>query len=73
MIDQCLEYDLSPMAWSPLAGGAIFTAQTHRFLTVKNVLHKVAKQLDSSIDKVMYAWLLMHPCPHHPHCGFRQN
>jgi len=61
VIDQCLEYDMQPMAWSPLAGGAVFTAQTHRFLTIKNVLHKIAKQLGTSIDQVMYAWLLQHP------------
>lgn len=61
VIDQCLEKKLPPMAWSPLAGGAIFTAETHRFLTIKNVLHKIAKQLDTSVDRVMYAWLLVHP------------
>ncbi|GAB5526844.1 MAG: aldo/keto reductase [Roseivirga sp.] len=61
VMDQCLEKRLSPMAWSPLAGGSVFTAETHRFLTIKNVLHKIAKQLDASIDQVMYAWLLTHP------------
>ena len=60
-IDLCLELGMSPMAWSPLAGGSIFTAQTHRHLTIKNVCHKIAKQLDVSLDKVMYAWLLAHP------------
>ena len=61
VIDQCLEYNMAPMAWSPLAGGAVFTAETHRFLTIKNVIHKIAKQLDTSTDRVMYAWLLSHP------------
>lgn len=61
VMDQCLEKRISPMAWSPLAGGSVFTAETHRFLTIKNVLHKIAKQLDVSIDQVMYAWLLTHP------------
>lgn len=61
VIDQCLEYNMSPMAWSPLAGGSVFTAETHRFLTIKNVIHKIAKQLDTSTDRVMYSWLLSHP------------
>jgi predicted oxidoreductase len=61
VIDQCLEKRISPMAWSPLAGGAVFTAETHRFLTLKNVLHKIAKNMDVSVDQVMYAWLLAHP------------
>ena len=49
------------MAWSPLGGGSIFTAQTHRILTIKNVLHKIADQLNCSIDQLMYAWLMAHP------------
>lgn len=61
VIDQCLEKRISPMAWSPLAGGSVFSAETHRFLTIKNVLYKIAKQLDTSIDQVMYAWVLNHP------------
>ena len=61
VIDQCLEERFSPMAWSPLGGGSIFTAQTHRILTIKNVLHKIADHLNCSIDQLMYAWLLAHP------------
>ena len=61
VIDQCLEYEIAPMAWSPLAGGSIFTAETHRFLTIKNVIHKIAKEIGTSTDRVMYAWLLNHP------------
>jgi predicted oxidoreductase len=60
-IDHCQEHRIHPMAWSPLAGGAIFTAETHRFLTIRNVLHKIGKQYDASIDQIMYAWLLAHP------------
>lgn len=60
-IDHCQEHRIHPMAWSPLAGGAIFSAETHRFLTIRNVLHKISKQLDASTDQVLYAWLLAHP------------
>lgn len=60
-IDHCQQHRIHPMAWSPLAGGAIFSAETHRFLTIRNVLHKIGKQFDASIDQVMYAWLLAHP------------
>lgn len=61
VIDQCLEKRISPMAWSPLGGGSIFSAQTHRVLTIKNVLHRVADQHNTSIDQIMYSWLLSHP------------
>ena len=60
-IDLCQELGMSPMAWSPLAGGAIFNAQTHRYITLKNVIHQVSDKLGVSIDQVMYAWLLNHP------------
>jgi len=60
-IDLCQELGMSPMAWSPLAGGAIFSAQTHRYITLKNVIHQVSDNLGVSIDQVMYAWLLNHP------------
>ncbi len=60
-IDLCQELGMHPMAWSPLAGGAMFHAQTHRMLTLKNVLHKIGDSHNAGIDQVMYAWLLAHP------------
>ncbi len=60
-VDHCQEHRIHPMAWSPLAGGAIFSAETHRFLTIRNVLHKIGKKYGASIDQIMYAWLLAHP------------
>lgn len=69
VIDQCLEKRFSPMAWSPLAGGSVFTAETHRFLTIKNVLYRIAKRLEVSIDQIMYAWLLNHPAKMVPLVG----
>lgn len=60
-IDLCQELNIQPMAWSPLAGGAIFNAQTHRMMTLKNVLHKISDQHNTTIDVIMYAWLLAHP------------
>ncbi len=60
-IDQFQKIGLSPMAWSPLSGGTIFKGETHRFLTIRNVLHKVSDEYGVSIDQIMYAWLLKHP------------
>lgn len=72
VIDQCLQERISPMAWSPLGGGSVFTAQTHRILTIKNILHKIADQLDCSIDQLMFAWLLAHPAKIIPLIGTGQ-
>jgi len=50
------------IAWSPLAGGRIFHDTDTTAIRLRVKLSEIAKryQLDS-IDKVMYAWLLMHP------------
>ncbi len=60
-IDHCQKHRIKPLVWSPLAGGAVFSAETQRFLTLKNVLHRIAKSHDTSIDQIMYQWLLTHP------------
>lgn len=60
-IDLCQEVGIPPMAWSPLAGGSIFKGDTHRLLTLKNVLHKISDPHGVGIDQIMYAWLLKHP------------
>ena len=60
-IDFCQEIGISPMAWSPLAGGAVFNAQTHRYITLRNVIHQIGDNLGVATDQVLYAWLLNHP------------
>ncbi|OEK00145.1 oxidoreductase [Roseivirga sp. 4D4] len=60
-IDLCQEVGIPPMAWSPLSGGSIFNGETHRFLTIRNVLHKISDEHGVTIDQIMYAWLLKHP------------
>ncbi|PEF72563.1 oxidoreductase [Bacillus pseudomycoides] len=61
-IDLCQEKRISPMIWSPLAGGEIFTGQNERAVRLRKTLQKVANELNvDGIDIVMYAWLLAHP------------
>lgn len=62
-LDQCQRLRMAPMAWSPLAGGAIFNEsnQEPRVVAVREALRKVAKQLNASVDQVAFAWLLKHP------------
>ncbi len=60
-IDLCQEIGIPPMAWSPLTGGSVFNGETHRFLTLRNVLHKIGDEHGATIDQIMYAWLLKHP------------
>jgi predicted oxidoreductase len=61
-IDLCLEKRIPPLAWSPLAGGKVFTSDDEKSVRLRNTLEKIAKELNvDGIDKVMYAWLLNHP------------
>lgn len=52
------QHEINPMAWSPLAGGALFGAGN-------KALHKqigeVAQRLDSDVASVAIGWLLAHP------------
>ena len=56
-----LKHKIKPMAWSPLAGGAIFNPKTEKDQRLTAVLKTIAAELNTDIDLVMYAWLLKHP------------
>jgi predicted oxidoreductase len=49
-----------PMAWSPLAGGKLFTDDA-RALRLRPALQRLADQHGVGIDAVAVAWLLAHP------------
>lgn len=60
--DHAQQHRYAPMAWSTLAGGAIFAAQTERAQRIRRVLETVGEEMDgASIDQVMLAWILRHP------------
>jgi len=52
--------ELTPMAWSPLAGGALFqdSAATARLAPI---FQRICEQQNCSIDQAAVAWLLAHP------------
>lgn len=61
-IELCQQERVSPMAWSPLGGGSIFTSQEAGVVRVRKVLEQVKEEIGAaSIDQVLYAWLLAHP------------
>jgi len=61
-LDFCMEERIAPMAWSPLAGGAIFTSQDDKAIRLKQTLEKIANEVGAKgIEEVLYAWLLIHP------------
>ncbi|AGX04338.1 hypothetical protein B14911_28180 [Bacillus sp. NRRL B-14911] len=61
-LNHCLEKRIAPMAWSPLAGGRIFSAQDERAKRLQAALKNIAGEIGAGdIDEVLYAWLLNHP------------
>ncbi len=60
--DQCLHLRVSPMAWSPLAGGQLLKAEDERACRVRRALEDVGKELGgATLDQVALAWILAHP------------
>lgn len=68
-LDQCLERQITPMAWSPLGGGLLgdgakkLLAWQHAYRTEESVkvLDAIAQARGVSRTVVAYAWLLKHP------------
>jgi len=68
-LDQCMEHDLTPLAWSPLGGGFLGTGGTIPDDNPRREgLHKLVALLDEMAAKygvsrtvVSLAWLLKHP------------
>ena len=61
-LDLCQEKRIAPMAWSPLAGGKVFTAENERAKRLREKLIEIQEKTGAeTIDEVLYAWLLAHP------------
>ncbi|MCP5077022.1 MAG: oxidoreductase [Psychromonas sp.] len=60
--DQLQQYRVRPMAWSCLAGGEIFSAQTEQAKRLRTALTQLCEELGAnSIEQVIFAWVLKHP------------
>jgi len=61
-IDQCQMLRISPMAWSPLARGRLFHAESPKAERLRSALLAVGKELGgATIDQVALAWIVRHP------------
>lgn len=60
-IDFLQEKRVSPMVWSPFAGGRLFWEDNERANRVRNILNEIAGKYQVGIDTVAAAWLLVHP------------
>ena len=61
-VDQCQRLGISPMAWSPLAGGRILHGDDAESFRVRRALRDVGQELGGApADQVALAWVLRHP------------
>ncbi|HSJ57919.1 MAG TPA: aldo/keto reductase [Anaerolineae bacterium] len=61
-VDQCQMLGISPMAWSPLARGRLFSAESPKAERLRAALQATGKELGgATIDQVALAWILRHP------------
>ncbi len=61
-ISNSMKHRISPMAWSPLDGGKLFTQEGEKYKRLRKALEEVCEETGASgIDVVAYSWLLSHP------------
>ena len=61
VLDQCDETGIAPMAWSPLAGGALLSPEGPRAAAVAAALDRIAEANGIGRDVAALAWVLAHP------------
>ena len=71
-LDQCLRQRISPMAWSPLAGGRLLSGEGPAEQRVREVLWGLSQKHEALLEQVLYAWLLRHPANIIPVLGSHQ-
>ncbi|PTL83627.1 aldo/keto reductase family oxidoreductase [Vitiosangium sp. GDMCC 1.1324] len=71
-LDQCLQRRISPMAWSPLAGGRLMHGEGEAERRVRAVLVELGRKYGADLDQLLYAWLLRHPSRIIPVLGTNQ-
>lgn len=67
-LDACQELGATPMAWSPLGGGALFRDGAEG-AALRQALWEVADAYGAPMDQMALAWLLAHPAGIRPIVG----
>lgn len=68
-LDYCQQHGMKAMAWSPMAGGALFGKSSEQAVRVMTELTRVADSLSVTPDQIALAWLLRHPADIKPILG----
>lgn len=60
-LNRMLQHDVKVMAWSPLAGGAIFNEDDSKAKRILDTIQPIAAKYNVSISTIIYSWLLRLP------------
>ncbi|HKJ70026.1 MAG TPA: aldo/keto reductase [bacterium] len=61
-LDYCQRMRMTPMAWSPFAGGSLFTSDSAQAVRLRETLQSLgAENGGKPVDQVALAWILAHP------------
>lgn len=61
-LDQCMKQQIAPTAWSPLGGGALFSASADdRIQRIRAIALAMCERHDCQMDQLLLAWLMKHP------------
>jgi predicted oxidoreductase len=60
--DQCQENNISPMLWSPFAGGQLFNGNGKRIKRIRKAGKKLCRKYDVEFDQLALAWCFCLPC-----------
>ena len=62
VLDQAMELGLTPLAWSPLAGGAlVLPSEDSRIMSVQTILDELAVTHNATRTQIALAFILAHP------------
>lgn len=61
VFDGLQDLGVSPMIWSALGGGKLFTGESEAAKRVQAIVSQLAESLHTSFASVVYAWILQHP------------
>jgi len=71
-LDQCQDFGIRPMVWSPLAGGRLFLGDDADARRVREVMEAMAAELGVAMATLAFAWALRHPSRPVPIVGSRR-
>lgn len=61
-LDQCQQYRIAPMAWSPLTSGRVFRdVDDERVRRINQVAKGLMEKYKAALDQILIAWLIKHP------------